>query len=59
VYAQLAEHAGVAAVTRTPDVIVRVDPNSAPNSGAKIALHAKEDSMLLFDSESGARITGS
>jgi multiple sugar transport system ATP-binding protein len=58
VYAQLAEHAGVAAVTRTPDVIVRVDPNSAPKSGATIALHAKEDSMLLFDSESGARITG-
>ena len=39
-------------------MIVRVDPHSAPKSGARIALHAKEDSMLLFDSESGARITG-
>jgi multiple sugar transport system ATP-binding protein len=59
VYAQLAEHAGAAAVTGTPDVIVRVDPNSAPSSGAKLALHVKTDSILLFDSESGARITGS
>ena len=59
VYAQLAEHAGGAALTATPDLIVRVDPHSAPTSGAKIELHVKADSMLLFDSESGARITGS
>jgi multiple sugar transport system ATP-binding protein len=59
VYAQLAEHAGAAALTATPDLIVRVDPHSAPTSGAKIELHVKADSMLLFDSESGARITGS
>ncbi len=58
VYGQLAEHAGAAAVTATPEVIVRVDPNSAPRSGAKIALRVKENSILLFDSESGARITG-
>ena len=59
VYAQLAEHAGGAALTATPDLIVRVDPHSAPTSGAKIELHVKANSMLLFDSESGARITGS
>jgi multiple sugar transport system ATP-binding protein len=58
VYAQLAEHAGLAAVTAAPDVIVRVDPHSAPRSGARISLHAKEGSMLLFDCESGARIIG-
>jgi multiple sugar transport system ATP-binding protein len=58
VYAQLAEHAGLGAVTRTPDVIVRVDPKRAPSSGAKIALHARAESLLLFDAESGARITG-
>jgi len=57
VYCQLEENAKDA-ITAAPDVIVRVDPHGAPNSGDKIELHVDEDSMLLFDSESGARITG-
>ena len=56
VYSQLAENAG-AAFTTVPDIIVRIDPNSAPKSGDKIQLHVKEGSLLLFDAESGARIT--
>lgn len=57
VYCQLADNAKDA-ITAAPDVIVRVDPHGAPDSGDKIELHVKEDSMLLFDFESGARITG-
>ena len=57
VYCQLAENANDA-ITAAPDVIVRVDPRGAPNSGDEIDLHVKEASMLLFDFESGARITG-
>jgi multiple sugar transport system ATP-binding protein len=56
VYSQLAENAG-AAYTTVPDIVVRIDPNSAPKSGDKIELHVKEGSLLLFDAESGARIT--
>jgi multiple sugar transport system ATP-binding protein len=56
VYCQLAENA-TDAITAAPDVIVRVDPHRAPNSGDKIELRVKEGSVLLFDSESGARIT--
>ena len=58
VYAQLAEHADNAALTATPDLIVRVDPHSAPLSGAKITLQVKPDAMLLFNNQTGARITG-
>jgi len=57
VYCHLAGNAKDA-ITAMPDVIVRVDPRGAPNSGDKVELHVEEDSMLLFDCESGARITG-
>jgi ABC-type sugar transport system ATPase subunit len=56
VYCQLAGNAQDA-ITAVPDVTVRVDPRDAPNSGDKVELHVEEDSMLLFDCESGARIT--
>jgi multiple sugar transport system ATP-binding protein len=58
VYSQLAENAD-AAVTKAPDIIMRVDPNDAPKSGDKIQLHVKEGTMLLFDAQTGARITES
>ncbi len=44
------------AITATPDVI---DARGAPNGGDAVQLHVKEDSMLLFGRESGARIGGS
>jgi len=54
VYARL-EHT----LQRTsPEFVVRVDPVSAPRVGSRIELHIKTDAMLLFDAESGARITG-
>jgi multiple sugar transport system ATP-binding protein len=55
VYCQLAGNA-TDAITATPDVIVRVDPRGAPRSGDKVELHVEEDSMLLFEHQSGARI---
>jgi multiple sugar transport system ATP-binding protein len=56
VYSQLAENVD-GAVTRAPDIIMRVDPRNAPRSGDKIELHVKDGTVLLFDAESGARIT--
>ena len=56
VYCQLAENASDD-VTAAPDIIVRIDPNRAPKSGETIKLHVKEGSALLFDAETGARIT--
>jgi multiple sugar transport system ATP-binding protein len=58
VYSQLSENAD-GALTRAPDLIMRVDPSNAPSSGDKIELHVKEGTMLLFDADSGARITDS
>jgi multiple sugar transport system ATP-binding protein len=58
VYCQLAEHA-TDAITAPPDVIVRIDPKRAPKGGETVTLHVKEGSALLFDTETGARITGS
>ena len=55
IYCQLAGNVSET-LSKAPDVIARVDPNKAPNSGERIELHAKEDSILLFDAESGARI---
>ena len=57
VYSQLAEHASDAYTTATPDIIARVDPDRTPKSGDKITLHVRESSMLLFDAETGTRIT--
>jgi multiple sugar transport system ATP-binding protein len=58
VYSQLAENVSES-LTANTDIVSRVDPNTAPKSGDTIQLHVKEGSALLFDAESGARITGS
>jgi multiple sugar transport system ATP-binding protein len=55
VYSQLAENVSES-VTAANDIIARVDPNSAPKSGARIHLRIKPGSMLLFDVETGLRI---
>ncbi|MGD0196794.1 MAG: sn-glycerol-3-phosphate ABC transporter ATP-binding protein UgpC [Solirubrobacteraceae bacterium] len=57
IYAQLAHTADATAFTAAPDFILRVDPKSAPQSGTKIGIHVKDDLMLLFDAQSGERIT--
>ena len=57
IYARLAHHVDQATFAATPDFIVRVNPKSAPKSGSAVELHVKPDSMLLFDADSGARIT--
>ncbi len=57
VYAQLEHTAHEATFAAAPDFIVRVDPKTAPKSGSSIQLHVKDEGMLLFDADSGARIT--
>jgi multiple sugar transport system ATP-binding protein len=57
VYAQLAYKATGSATT-VDDLIVRVEPRSTPAIGEVIHLRAKDDAMLLFDRETGMRITG-
>jgi multiple sugar transport system ATP-binding protein len=56
-YAQLEHTLRRTTLSAVPDFIVRVDPKTAPKVGSGIKLHVKEESMLLFDVESGARIT--
>jgi multiple sugar transport system ATP-binding protein len=56
VYSQLEENINETGFVGAPDIIARVDPNSAPKSGERIELHVKGNSMLLFDAESGARL---
>jgi multiple sugar transport system ATP-binding protein len=56
VYAQMAEHTNKG-LTAAPDLIVRVDPSIAVGIRDKITLRVKRDSALLFDAESGARIS--
>jgi multiple sugar transport system ATP-binding protein len=56
VYAQMAEHS-YKGLTAAPDLIVRVDPSIAVGIRDKITLRVKRDSALLFDAESGARIS--
>jgi multiple sugar transport system ATP-binding protein len=56
VYAQLSDHLDQS-VTAESDIIVRVAPTNAPAPGELVHLRVKEGSMLLFDAESGARIT--
>ncbi|MGD0980361.1 MAG: sn-glycerol-3-phosphate ABC transporter ATP-binding protein UgpC [Solirubrobacteraceae bacterium] len=58
IYSQLAENVSDS-LTATPDIVARVDPNSAPKTGDTIQLHVKPGAALLFDVESGARITES
>jgi multiple sugar transport system ATP-binding protein len=55
VYAQLAAHVN-RSVTAVNDVIARVEPRGAPRSGEKIHLRVREESILLFDVETGLRI---
>jgi len=55
VYAQLADHV-TTSVTAVNDVIARVETRSEPASGERIYLRVKEESILLFDAESGLRI---
>jgi multiple sugar transport system ATP-binding protein len=55
VYAQLKAHV-TKSITAVNDVIARIEPRSAPRSGDNIHLRVKEESILLFDVESGARI---
>jgi multiple sugar transport system ATP-binding protein len=55
VYAQLAARASQS-ITAVNDVIARIEPRGAPSSGDRIHLRVREESILLFDVESGARI---
>jgi multiple sugar transport system ATP-binding protein len=55
VYAQLAAHANKS-VTAVNDIIARVEPRSAPRTGDKIHLRVREESILLFNTETGLRI---
>ncbi len=55
VYAQLKAHV-TKSITAVNDVIARIEPRSAPRSGDSIHLRVREDSILLFDVDSGARI---
>ena len=55
VYAQLAAHVNKS-VTAVNDVIARVEPRSAPRNGDKIHLRVREESILLFNKETGLRI---
>jgi len=56
IYAQLSDRPADS-ITAPNDVIVRVDPDSAPQSGATIKLHVDPEAVLLFDAQTGARIT--
>ena len=55
-YAQLKAHV-TKSITAVNDVIARIEPRNAPRSGENIHLRVKQDSILLFDSETGTRIT--
>jgi len=55
-YAQLADNRD-RSITSGSDIIARVEPRGAPASGDLIHLRIKDGSMLLFDAETGARIT--
>jgi multiple sugar transport system ATP-binding protein len=55
VYAQLAAHV-TQSVTAVNDIIARVEPRTAPRSGDTIHLRVREESILLFDVESGKAI---
>ncbi len=55
IYAQMADQIGETKVA-APEIVVRVAPTVVVKSGDRITLRVKEDSMLLFDAESGIRI---
>ena len=56
VYASLEHTAARQDGTSIPDVVVRVDPKSAPSSGSRIGLRIRGDSVVLFDGNSGLRV---
>jgi multiple sugar transport system ATP-binding protein len=56
IYAQMADQGGE--TTSGPEIVVRVAPTVVVKSGDRIDLRVKDDSMLLFDAESGVRIKG-
>ncbi len=55
VYAQLADHARES-VTAVNDLIARIEPRNEPRTGERIHFRVREESLLLFDAESGERI---
>ena len=55
IYAQMANEVGETTVV-APEIVVRVAPTVVVKSGDRITLRVKDDSMLLFDAESGLRI---
>jgi multiple sugar transport system ATP-binding protein len=55
IYGQMADRAGAPA---SPEIVVRVAPTVVVKIGDRITLRVKDDSMLLFDAESGLRIAG-
>jgi len=56
VYAQFADNRD-RSITAASDLIARVEPRAAPATGEVVHLRIKDGSMLLFDAETGARIT--
>jgi multiple sugar transport system ATP-binding protein len=57
VYAQLADHYDQSVVTVASDIIARVEPRSAPASGDTIHLRIRDGALLLFNAQTGERIT--
>jgi multiple sugar transport system ATP-binding protein len=57
VYAQIGEAASDS-VTASSDLIVKIEPAVAPCNGERVHLRVGDGAMLLFDAESGERITG-
>ena len=57
IYAQMSDQVGES-MTIYPEIVVRVAPTVVVKSGDRITLRVKDDSMLLFDAESGVRIKG-
>jgi multiple sugar transport system ATP-binding protein len=56
VYAAFAEHVDSSLIAIN-DIVAKVDPHSEPASGELINLRIKDDALLLFDAESGLRIS--
>ncbi len=57
VYAQLSDRYDDRELTVDSDIIARVEPRSAPSIGEEIKLRVRDGAILLFDAESGVRIS--
>ena len=55
-YAQLAQHAG-RSLTTDSDLVARVEPGGAPPIGHEVLLRIKDGAILLFDAQTGLRIS--